>query len=140
MDMTDERYVEIEQAITVFSFSKIQSLLTLVSLLEGQGIELEELKTFVKFKKQIMQKQREQEGEKITKEKELWVGNAPTCPVCSKPLLLRAITIPEGTKNLKGYTSQWICDAEDCIFEEYGFEDVQEVYKQVLEGAYNANH
>jgi DNA-binding transcriptional MerR regulator len=140
MKVSDERYREIEQALEVFSFRQVQALLTLIKLLGVQDVTVEEVKEFVEVKRNFEKYTEEvrQRNQELTQE--AWEKYARRCPVCKEALQLRPIKEPEGKGNVKGYTSQWFCVAADCSFEDYGYENVQEIYNQIMKGTYNADN
>lgn len=140
MEVSDERYREIDQALQVFSFRQVQALLTLTDLLTIQDITVGEVKDFVETKRIFEEYSEEIRRRRNEKVQAMWEKHARRCPVCSTALMLRAITIPKGKGNVKGYTSQWFCQAEGCPFEDYGYEDVNKIQSEIMEGTYNANN
>jgi len=140
MELSDKRYLEIDQALMVFSFRQIQALITLANLLNVQGIKIEEVEEFIKAKRKIEETNEQQSRDFEVRQKEAWDKHAPHCPVCSKVLLLRQIRIPKGKGNIKGYTSLWFCEGDGCNYEKYGYEDVEIIYKEITEGTYNADN
>lgn len=50
--------------------------------------------------------------------------NRPSCPDCGAALYLRAIYLPQGPGNLKGWRSCWECSR--CLYDEYSLKTVSE--------------
>lgn len=140
MKASDSRYREIDQALQVFSFRQVQALLTLTSLLEIQDITVEEVKDFVEARRTFERYNEDTRRRQSEEFQKMWEKYARRCPDCKDVLMLRSITIPKGPKNVNGYTSQWFCQTEGCTFEDYGYEDAQEVQQKIMEGTYNADN
>jgi len=132
--MKEKRIKEIREKLAVFSFPRLQELLTLSSLLEKESIPLEEVREFISSYLEL-QETRRVVFEKINKEKERkWNKNTRRCPLCKMPLSFRPITVPKGKGNVNGYTCLWYCQEENCNFEEYTYEDFKEVYTKIMGG------
>jgi len=132
--MKEKRVEEIRQKLSVFSFPRLQELLTLFNLLEREKISLEDVREFI-TSFQELQETRRVTFDRIGKEREKkWNKGTRRCPTCMRPLALRPINVPKGKANREGYTCHWFCLDEKCSFEEYTKEDFQEIYKKIMEG------
>ena len=126
------RFKEITQKLAVFSFPRLQELVTLFDILQREEISFEEVKEFIVTSienhrlNQARFKQMSEERDK------LWNKNTRKCPNCEKPLMARRVGTPKGRANVRGYTCQWYCQEENCDFEEYTHEDFQEIYKKIM--------
>lgn len=131
--MKDERIIEIARKTQVFNFSMLQDLVTLSELLERQGISFKELRSYFKARQKYYEKIKASQIKTLKQKEKEWNRKTRRCPNCTKPLLLRPITVPEGKRNKKGYTSHWYCGNNDCLFEEYTKDDYKELYTKVME-------
>lgn len=130
-----KRYQEIKLKLEVFSFSQLQSLLTLLELLELQKISLLEVRTFVEETKKLLAR-KEQEFEIVNKKRyEIWRKNTRRCPTCMTPMNLIPLREPKGKANVHGYTCLWQCPSETCGFEEYLTEDFRKLYTKIMGGS-----
>jgi len=132
--LNKEELEEINRKLTVFSFGRLQELVTLFEVLDREGISLEKLKSFIKSS---LERQKFQEAEyraAFEYGERQWIKNAPKCPICKSSLRLYKIREPEGKGNLHGFTCLWYCPDEECGHEEYTKEDFEEIYKKIMEG------
>ena len=132
MKMSRKEAEEIATKLSVFGFGKLQSLITLNNMLEREGISLEAVKAYIKWTQDTRDAYEEKMKKVVEKNTEMWNKNTRKCPLCKKPLLLRAVRIPRGKGNVKGYTCHWFCSSEECLFEEYSKEDFKELYKKIM--------
>ena len=129
-----KEFTGVKEKLKVFGFGQLQNLVTLFSILRREEISIEDVEEYVLHVK-MAEKAYTEEFTKRAKETErIWNKNTRRCPDCTKPLMLRAIKIPRGKENVKGYTCHWFCQGEDCTFEEYAYEDFQELYKKIMGG------
>ena len=131
--MREKKIREIEKKLEVFGFGKLQDLITLYSVLQRENITFVELKKYVEKTKKINLKVITERKKVFERMKEKWERKGKRCPVCAGSLFLRAVNIPKGKANRKGYTCHWFCPKEDCPFEEYTYEDSQEIYRKIME-------
>lgn len=50
----------------------------------------------------------------------------PICPECGLKLRPRRIRIEQGPKNVYGYRSCWMCLGEECVYERFSTETIEE--------------
>ena len=120
--------------LQVFGFDGLQNLVTLFKILEREKISVDEVTDYVKYTVEANRKKIEQFEKKAKEMQIVWKKNSRGCPTCMKPLAARAINIPKGKQNLKGYTCYWFCQGENCNFEEYTHEDFKEIYTKIMKG------
>lgn len=134
--MRDKRkkYEEIAVKLSVFSFGKLQSLVTLDKLLKKEGITLADVKGFVEYTKKSYEQAEKARIKAVEMMTKRWNKNAPKCPVCNSPLGLKKIKEKKGKGNVKGYTCLWFCKEEECLYEKYSYEDFQKAYKKIMGG------
>lgn len=130
--MEDKRFEEIKKRTDVFSFGKLQDLMTLYIVLKKEKISLKELGKYLKYKRRI-EKQREEEASRRLEEvREKWDKNAKRCPLCNRALNLRPIMEPVGKLNVQGHKSHLYCTTENCVYEEYSDISYKELYEQIM--------
>lgn len=132
--MKEKRAQEIRRKLAVFGQGKLQDLVTLYDLLQGSDITLEDVKDYVEYTKEAFRQQSLKQAKMLKKREGVWNKNTRRCPTCGGPLAARAIRVPRGKGNVKGYTCHWFCQGEECSFEEYTREDFKEVYKKIMSG------
>ena len=124
--------IEIQTKLQVFSFAKLQGLVTLFKLLKREKISLRDVENYIKNIQESWEKDRKIRVKDFKEKEKRWNKGTRKCPVCRKPLAARPITIPEGRGNLEGYTCHWYCNSENCNFEEYTHEDFKETYQKIM--------
>ena len=134
MRMKEKRAQEIREKLAVFGQGKLQDLITLYDFLEESDISLEDVRAYLEYNKEVFRQLGLRQAEIFKKRKEVWNKNTRKCPTCKRPLLIGNIRTPKGRGNVKGYTCHWFCQEEDCLFEEYTYENFQEVYKKIMGG------
>jgi len=132
--MKEKKIEEIGRKLSVFSFGRLQELVTLFGVLEREGISFEDVKEFVASSLELYEVKQARFERMARERKNLWDKRTRKCPSCKKPLALRPITTPRGRGNVEGYTCLWYCLEEDCTFEEYSKEDFQKTYMKVMGG------
>lgn len=132
--MTRRELEKIQLKLAVFSFDRLQELVTLFDVLEREGLDLKKVKDFIASSIKAREDFQDKLNKVAKERNELWNKNTRRCPTCMMPLVARGITIPKGKKNLKGYTCHWFCQQEDCLFEEYTHEDFKETYSKIMGG------
>ena len=101
----------IEKALAAFSFGQIQDFMTLHGVMRRSGISIADLEGHVRGERAL----RAEETEKIRQHRE----KRPDCPKCGNKLSMRAINLPKGPANRKGWKSLWYCPAGECVYEMY---------------------
>ena len=61
-----------------------------------------------------------------------WVDKLgrPPCPACEKPLMLRAVTTPQGKSNKMGYQTCWECTG--CGYERYSLKSISDRLREII--------
>ncbi len=131
--MRREELEEIGMKLQVFSFSRLQELVTLSIVLKREGISIKKVKEFIKASLGRQQFQEEEFRALVQLREKMWLKNARKCPDCGTPMMLAPIKQPKGKGNTYGYSCIWFCTEEDCIFEEYTHEDFRKTYEGVME-------
>ena len=117
----------------MFGFAKLQDLVTLFSILEREGISIDNVKEFVR-QTILMEQRYKTKMEKRSREiDKIWRKNTRRCPICKEPLYLSPIRIPKGKANVNGYTCRWYCSGEKCTFEEFSHANYMKNYRKIME-------
>ena len=121
MDSTDKNVIE--RILAPFSFGQIQDFITLHRVMREHKISIADLEGHVRGEREVLA----EETESIRQHRE----KMPDCPKCGNKLALRAINLPEGPRNRKGWKSLWYCPAGDCVYEMYSRMAVADEIKRV---------
>lgn len=132
--MTREQWERLERKLSIFSFGRLQDLVTLYDHLEKDDMTVENVREFIEYTKEAMEKATKERDKMLKERTEKWNKKTHKCPDCREPLMLRPITIAKGKGNREGYTCHWYCREENCNFEEYSHEDFKETYSKIMGG------
>lgn len=117
--------------LAVFSFGKLQDLVTLLNLIEERGITVEEVRNYVSKEREKMEF-RTAAIQKLTEKRMMeWEKIAKRCPECGSVLALSPINAPQGKANIHGYKSLWFCPKGDCIYEKFEKKSVKKILKEL---------
>jgi len=129
----------VEEKLAAFSRKTLQGALTVHIVLETEGISYEELEEYLeglrkKVKNLHSERRREMEERRKEAEKQRieWEQKTDKCPQCNTPLALTRIRTPKGPANKFGYRSLWICTKDDCSYEKYSKEVIEDIYDRIM--------
>ena len=113
----------IEKALGAFSLGQIQDFVTMHGIMREHDISVAHLEEYVKTEQARLAGQIKADCKHLEK--------MPDCPACGEKLSIRAIRLPKGPSNRKGWKSLWQCLAEDCVYEAYSTRTVAEELEQL---------
>ena len=129
----------VEQKLAAFSRKTLGATLTIFAVMENEGLTAEDIKNYVdELNKRILLENRKASNEnklrieKMEKEREKWLQKTDKCPECKSPLMVTRVRVPKGPGNKFGYRSRWYCTGEECIYEKYTKEVVEDLYAEVM--------
>ena len=129
--MREKRVEEIRQKLSVFSFPRLQELVTLSNLLEKENISLKEIKEFINSFLELQEINRLRFDSEREKQKKFWKKITKKCPECGKPLDLAPVGCSKGKANKFGYKSYWSCSGEDCLYDKYTTREFKEIIEEL---------
>lgn len=119
------------------NFGFMQDMINISNTLEKKGLPKAEFLDFVNDYLTERQAETVAENENIRtkqiKQRKDYATNAPKCPTCGDPLMIKLIKEPRGNKNVNGYKSLWYCinDESGCIYEQYSTNNLSTELKKL---------
>jgi len=130
---------DIEGALQVFSRKDLQTVVTVKTVMDREGISFKDLEDYLKvLTRRIKDYNRKQAKaykkrvEEFERQKEEWKKRTDRCPVCGEPLMLTRVRAPKGSGNVHGYRSVWYCIGESCTYEKYSKAILEDLYHEVM--------
>jgi len=147
MERTNE---ELDRLLAVFRRGTLEDFFTIHTVLEREGVSVEQLKGYLNWKAEEVNKSAfaiksandkviAEAKEKAKERAAEWDRLVRKCPLCNSPLRLSRISEPEGPANKEGWRSLWFCGNDGCLFEEYSKEFTDKLHAEVMEGKYANN-
>lgn len=122
-----------------YGLGQMQDFVSFYNIIMECSISIIQVDQYIKKKKkefeQIVADERKKIEKKNIKEIEDWENVAPKCPECGSTLMYPTkLSGEEAPNNLNGWSCYWGCSNEDCLWEEYSYENVQALIDGFLKG------
>jgi hypothetical protein len=131
MISTDKEFEVFDNFAGKFGFGKLQDIIQIKKYLEHEGYSIDDVEGFVDWK---MKKEEEKIAEEIEYRKTVITPivkeateKYPMCPECEDKLFPVSIKQEEGVGNIHGYKTVWQCSGEECFYEKYNKEPIDEI-------------